>query len=92
MKQRKDTKRRIRENKIINTLTYKEWLNILKKYDYKCAYCGCEFDENTLPQKDHVIPISKGGHNTKENVVPACIICNSKKWTKIIQPYQLSFY
>ncbi|MCK4464389.1 MAG: HNH endonuclease [Bacteroidales bacterium] len=33
--------------------------------------------------KDHVIPISKGGDNTKENIVPACQSCNSKKFNKI---------
>ncbi|MDB4875733.1 MAG: hypothetical protein JWM41_2179 [Gemmatimonadetes bacterium] len=28
---------------------------------------------------DHVIPISRGGSHTRENVVPACRSCNSKK-------------
>lgn len=69
---------------IINTLTSEEWLNILKKYNYKCAYCGTEFDENILPEKDHIIPISKGGNNTKENIVPACRSCNAKKGSKIL--------
>ena len=87
-KQKKDITRRIRGRTIINTLTYKEWLNILKKYNYKCAYCGVKFTKKIKPTKDHIIPISKGGHNTKDNVVPACKSCNSKKWSKIIKPFQ----
>jgi len=50
----------------------------------KCAYCGIDFDENNLPTRDHIIPISKGGDNTKENVIPACRICNAKKGNKIL--------
>jgi len=83
--QRCATKRRAREREIINTLTSEEWLQILEDYDYKCAYCGCEFNEDTLPTRDHVIPISKGGHNTKENVIPACLSCNAKKGNKILK-------
>ena len=84
VKQRGNIARRVRNNNIINNLTLQEWLDILEEYNYRCAYCGCEFDEDTLPTKDHVIPISKGGHNTKENVVPACQSCNSRKNNKII--------
>jgi len=81
--QRGHITRRIKEKEIINTLTSDEWLDILKEYDYRCVYCGCNFDENTLPTRDHIIPISKGGNNTKENIVPACQSCNSKKNNKI---------
>ena len=80
--QRGRVQRRAREQKIINTLTVNEWLNILKEHNFKCFYCGIEFDENHTPEKDHIIPISKGGNNTKENIVPACKSCNSKKRNK----------
>jgi len=83
-KQRVETKRRVRMREIINTLTAKEWLDILEKYNYVCAYCGTEFGCENLPTKDHVIPISKGGNNVKENIVPACRSCNAKKHTKIL--------
>lgn len=84
-RQRTNFKRRARKRNIINTLTSQEWLDILEKHNYKCVYCGCEFDEETLPTRDHIIPISKGGHNTKENVVPACQNCNNKKYNKILE-------
>ena len=82
--QRAKIKRQIIMGNIINTLTSEEWLDILKEHNYRCAYCGIDFDENNLPEKDHIIPISKGGNNTKENVVPACRSCNAKKGNKIL--------
>ena len=82
--QRGNIKRRERERNIVNTLTAKEWEDILEQYDYRCAYCGVEFNCELFPHKDHVIPISKGGDNVKENVVPSCQSCNSKKSNKIL--------
>jgi len=67
----------------INTLTNKEWMDILKQYEFRCAYCNKKFNKLNRPTQDHVIPISKGGDNTKENVVPACRSCNSKKGAKM---------
>lgn len=56
-------------------LTSAEWLAILKANHYRCYYCK----EKTKLSMDHVIPLSKGGEHRKENVVPACIPCNSRK-------------
>ena len=78
-KQRENAKRRAKEREIINTLTGEEWIGILKKYKFRCAYCGKKFTLFDRETKDHIIPISKGGDNTKENIVPACRSCNSKK-------------
>ena len=33
----------------------------------------------TLPYRDHVMPISRGGKDCWENVVAACFHCNSRK-------------
>lgn len=81
--QRNCTKRRAKQKGFINTLTSQEWLDILENYNYRCAYCDIEFDCENLPEKEHVIPISKGGNNTKENVVPSCRSCNCKKSNKL---------
>ena len=83
--QRGFVKRQAKLRKIINTLTAEEWLDILKEYKYKCAYCGKEFNLFDRPTRDHVIPISKEGNNVKENIIPACRSCNSKKNNKIIK-------
>jgi len=77
--------RRAREREIINNLTFDEWLEILKRYSWKCAYCGIGFDLFNRPERDHIIPISKGGNNTRKNIVPACRSCNAKKHNKILK-------
>ena len=82
--QRAKSKRRAKEKEIINTLTAEEWIDILKKYKFECAYCGKEFTLFDRETRDHVIPISKGGNNIKENIVPACNNCNARKHNKIL--------
>lgn len=52
----------------------------------KCFYCGCELNDSNRTI-DHVIPLSKGGKNTLENVVPCCFGCNNKKGTKTIREF-----
>jgi len=83
-RQRIDTKRRTKIEGVLNTLTAGDWQDILKKHNFKCVYCGK--DLLTLfgkPEKDHVIPISKGGNNTKDNIVPSCRGCNARKGSNI---------
>ena len=48
---------------------------IKEKWGNECAYCGSE--ENLTI--DHVIPRSKGGHNSVENMVCCCQSCNQDK-------------
>lgn len=41
---------------------------------YVCVYCGADFAHT-----DHVVPKSKGGPGHPQNLVPACLMCNSVK-------------
>jgi 5-methylcytosine-specific restriction endonuclease McrA len=50
--------------------------NILNRDLHSCQYCGCKGDDLTL---DHIIPRSRGGTNSWENLVTACMRCNVKK-------------
>lgn len=52
--------------------------NIYARDHNTCQYCGSRFPTNEL-SLDHVVPRSQGGGNTWENLVCACIKCNSKK-------------
>jgi hypothetical protein len=45
---------------------------ILKMHDNLCVYCGDE-----AYSVDHVIPIENGGTDHPENLVAACLRCNS---------------
>lgn len=46
-----------------------------------CTYCGDEFPSEVI-EKDHIIPISRGGRDTKANRVPSCRSCNRNKGIK----------
>ena len=50
--------------------------NIFKRDDHKCQYCGISTSSLTI---DHVIPKNKGGKDTWENLVSACVKCNLLK-------------
>jgi 5-methylcytosine-specific restriction endonuclease McrA len=43
-----------------------------------CWYCGLQVGFKNLTM-DHVIPLSRGGRSTKDNLVPCCKECNTKK-------------
>lgn len=49
--------------------------NIMKRDRHSCQYCGIKSDL-TL---DHVMPRSRGGRDSWENLVTACTHCNVKK-------------
>jgi 5-methylcytosine-specific restriction endonuclease McrA len=52
--------------------------NLFLRDEFQCQYCGAK-GELTF---DHVIPRSKGGRTTWENVVAACSPCNLRKGSK----------
>ena len=43
-----------------------------------CLYCGDHFHKSELT-RDHVVPLSRGGRDSWENVVSACLACNVRK-------------
>ena len=55
--------------------------NIYLRDKCTCQYCGQKLPRNEL-NLDHVIPRSKGGRTTWENVVCSCIPCNLTKGSR----------
>jgi 5-methylcytosine-specific restriction endonuclease McrA len=47
---------------------------VMQRDNYSCAYCG-----NRAETIDHVVPRSRGGQHTWENVVAACKLHNLRK-------------
>jgi 5-methylcytosine-specific restriction endonuclease McrA len=75
----RNDRRRARLAGVLHTLTARQWDAILAFYENRCAYCG----RGDVPMtRDHVTPIIQGGGHTADNVVPACLSCNSKKGAK----------
>lgn len=53
---------------------------------YRCQYCGRfqhELKVREALTRDHLIPISRGGLNTWDNVVTACSPCNTRKANRL---------
>jgi|SRR5690606_497971 len=49
---------------------------------YTCQYCGrhqSELRGRAFLTRDHVLPLSRGGSNTWDNVLTACSPCNNRK-------------
>lgn len=84
MRTRGKHRRRTRMKGRICTLTGAEWRAILEAYGHCCAYCRKPFGPDRKPTQDHFTPVSKGGHHTKENVIPACVKCNCSKYVSIL--------
>lgn len=54
---------------------------LLKSQKGLCYYCRARMgDAYTM---DHVVPVSRGGSNSPENLVLACRSCNSRKGTRL---------
>jgi 5-methylcytosine-specific restriction endonuclease McrA len=55
----------------------------LFKADPRCRYCGCDLTWHTATL-DHVVPRSKGGRDSMDNLVLACQPCNVQKADKLL--------
>ena len=47
-----------------------------------CYYCGQRYKPGDLTM-DHIVPLGRGGHSVKANLVPACKQCNNQKKTML---------
>ncbi len=56
--------------------------NVYLRDDHTCQYCGRQFREEEL-NLDHVVPRDVGGRTSWENIVTACVRCNSRKANRL---------
>ncbi|MCX6130767.1 MAG: HNH endonuclease [Proteobacteria bacterium] len=73
---------------LAGTLSYSRQ-NVFRRDKYHCQYCNKKMTDK-LATIDHVIPRSKGGLDTWENTVCACITCNSRKGNRTPEESQMS--
>jgi len=50
--------------------------NLFQRDGHRCQYCGTAREPLTI---DHVLPRSRGGRDTWDNVTTACLPCNVRK-------------
>lgn len=64
---------------------------VLRRDGHRCGYCG-----RAATTVDHIVPRSRGGADTWENLVACCIRCNNSKgnrsleqtgWSLRVKPY-----
>ena len=62
-------------------------LEIIHRDKWTCYLCGAKlkYDEIHL---DHLVPLSRGGENTKENLAVACAECNIAKGNRTPAEYR----
>jgi 5-methylcytosine-specific restriction endonuclease McrA len=74
-------KRRALKAKSSGRYTSSQWRRLCEMHANRCLACG----SSALPLTvDHVVPLSRGGRNTIENIQPLCGPCNSRKGTQTI--------
>lgn len=75
VKRAKEQAYRARRVAAVGSFTGAEWLESLARWEDLCAYCGA-----TGPlEADHRVPLSRGGTNFIDNILPACRRCNGRK-------------
>lgn len=66
----------------------KEWYilinNVFERDNYTCTYCGIKGGKL---EADHIIPFSKGGDDTMENLTTSCQKCNRQKRDKSVSEF-----
>ena len=62
--------------------------NVFLRDSFTCVYCGAEHPTHELTF-DHVVPRSRGGRTSWENVVTACGPCNLRKGSRLPQEIRM---
>ena len=70
--------RRSRKVLLPTPLTIGQWEKIKILFNNSCAYCG----KKGKLEQDHFVALVKGGEYSRDNIIPACKSCNSKKHTE----------
>lgn len=85
-------KKYITKNKRVRFSKY----NVMLRDNFKCQYCHIDLTRSTATM-DHVVPLSKGGETSFENVVTSCAPCNTNKGNDLFpqptrEPVQPTYY
>jgi hypothetical protein len=75
----------------LRTHTERQWEGKFFKCGMRCYYCYAPL---TLldATKEHKTPRSRGGADTIDNIVPACITCNDRKGDMTEEEFRAAFH
>ena len=68
------------------TITNYSLADLRLRQDNRCAYCFIDLD-SVVTELDHIIPLSKNGTHSINNVVYACLTCNRSKNDKLLDEW-----
>lgn len=78
---------RRKNGRVYPSIVYKQvkkrW-DILVRDNFTCQYCGAKAPEFHL-EVDHIIPRSRGGKDTTNNLITACWECNRGKRDSLLK-------
>lgn len=69
------------------SFTERDWQRLLERFGHECAYCGEAI--RGVAQKEHVIPLIRGGRQSVGNIVPACAGCNYSKGDLLVTEWRM---
>lgn len=79
--------RRVRQKGNGGSHTLQQWLALVSAHGGACFYCA---RVPTRLTRDHAMPLTRGGTDDIDNIVPACQSCNSSKGTKTSKEFMSS--
>jgi len=81
-----EVRRARQKNLAAYKVSERDWRRLCQRYDNCCAYCG----ERRPLQREHVIPVTRGGQHSIGNLLPSCKRCNLAKGTKLLVEWRKS--
>lgn len=83
-------RRRVREARLSEErITSSAWRKVLEHFNFRCGYCLGNYKQCGRLTVEHMLPISRGGDNNIENLIPACRRCNGEKGSKNLLEFLL---
>lgn len=68
-------------------MRHQKRLGMLLDHGAVCVYCG---DARNKVTQDHAQPVSRGGRDLPENILPACQRCNQRKGAQSVAKFARS--
>jgi hypothetical protein len=78
----RNKKRRASKNGSKAEFSLNDWVSIVESFNHCCAYCLKHENICGPLTQEHIVPFSKGGEYSVDNIIPACRFCNSSKHNK----------